>query len=73
MKTVLRSNIITPMKKAGPSKVGHNLFLRIYFPSTSHFVRKEYIIYTYDSLVADAGGYLGLLLGQRYKNYQAQL
>ncbi len=26
-------------------------------------IRKEYMIYGFDSLIADVGGYLGLLLG----------
>ena len=34
-----------------------------YFPNGRHQARKEYLIYNFDSLIADVGGYLGLLLG----------
>ncbi len=39
-----------------------------YFPTTTHFVKREYLLYTYDNFVADVGGYLGLLLGHRQAN-----
>ncbi len=39
------------------------LYLYAYFRTTTHFVRREYMLYGFDSFVADVGGYLGLLLG----------
>ncbi len=68
--TVFKADIVSPMRVHGAAesyfgRKGHILHLYIYFPSTDHFVRREYLLYTYDGLIADVGGYLGLLLGQR--------
>ena len=49
----------------GSPHTGHALQLSVYFPTTTHVVKNEYLLYTYDSFIADTGGYLGLLLGQR--------
>ncbi len=44
----------------------HNLRVNLHFPTTTHTVKREYLLYTFDSFVADVGGYLGLLLGHRH-------
>ncbi len=38
--------------------------LEFYFGSGRHEVKEEYFVYDENSLIADIGGYLGLLLGQ---------
>ena len=43
----------------------HNLWVTAYFPTSTHFVKREYLLYMFDSFVADVGGCLGLLLGHR--------
>jgi hypothetical protein len=59
---------ITPrlMKKSRNTLMAHNNTLELNFVFESgHFVSMEqYIIYKFDSFIADIGGYLGLLLGQ---------
>ncbi len=64
------ANIAIPMTKmtrVGNESLSRNfLRLGVYFPTSTHAVKTEYLIYTYDNFVADTGGYLGLLLGQRY-------
>ena len=32
-------------------------------PSSTYDIREEYVIYSFDSFIADVGGFLGLLLG----------
>ncbi len=39
------------------------LKMSMFFKTGRHFVRHEFILYDWDSLIADMGGYLGLLLG----------
>ena len=39
------------------------LEMMFHFPTATHDVRNEYEIYDFNSLIADIGGYLGLLLG----------
>ncbi len=57
-------NILKPMnEELNYSGVNNTLGLRIWYATGSHFVRKEYLLYDLDSLVADVGGYMGLLLG----------
>ncbi len=40
-----------------------SLRLGLLVPTAQHFVRREYLLYDANSLIADIGGYLGLLLG----------
>ncbi len=44
------------------------LELLIYFKSSSYDVKEQYLIYDENSMFADIGGYMGLLLGDRYVN-----
>ncbi len=37
----------------------------VYFKTASHDLKEQYIIYDENSMFADIGGYLGLLLGDR--------
>ena len=39
------------------------LKLYLYFKNGQYDERKQYIIYDYNSFIADVGGYMGLLLG----------
>ena len=41
----------------------HALKLHLYFGNGQYIEKEHYVIYDYDSLFADVGGYLGLLLG----------
>ncbi len=41
------------------------LNLEFFFKSGSYDVKEQYIIYDADSMFADIGGYMGLLLGDR--------
>ena len=72
MQDVFGLTVKTPMTRlAGERsedfgvKAELSLRLIVYFPTTTHMVKREYLLYTYDSFVADVGGYLGLLLGHR--------
>ncbi len=40
----------------------------MFFKSGSHDLKEQYIIYDVNSMFADIGGYLGLLLGDRWAN-----
>ena len=51
----------------------HNLRLFLHFPTSTYTVKREYLIYTNDSFVADVGGYLGLLLGHRLGKLNLEL
>ncbi len=42
------------------------LNLAFFFKSGSYDVKEQYVIYDENSMFADIGGYLGLLLGDRY-------
>ena len=53
----------TPETDLEVPKAPNTLKFSISFARGQHFVRREYLIYGFDSLVADVGGYLGLLLG----------
>ncbi len=39
------------------------MVIRLSYTSGTHEVREDYLVYTFDSFIADVGGYLGLLLG----------
>ncbi len=39
------------------------LRFKMYFSTGRHFLRREYVRYTLDSLYADIGGYMGLFVG----------
>ncbi len=41
----------------------NRLTLNIILPTSTHSFKEQYVIYDYNSFVADVGGYLGLLLG----------
>ena len=41
----------------------NTLLIKAWFYNGRNFLRREYPLYGYDSLIADVGGYLGLLLG----------
>ncbi len=58
---------LTKDEEHGPD-LGATSTLKLYakFKTTSHFAKREYLLYTFDNFVADVGGYLGLLLGHRY-------
>ncbi len=40
-----------------------SLQVMAWFSRGSYYLREEYVLYGSDSLIADVGGYLGLLLG----------
>ena len=44
------------------------VYLEMFFKSGSHDLKEQYIIYDVNSMFADIGGYLGLLLGDRWAN-----
>ncbi len=52
-----------PMKEENDVWPNGTLKINAWFPNRRHFALMEYLLYTYDSFVADVGGYLGLLLG----------
>ncbi len=59
--------VVTPLKPRQNdlwhTRTTKTLKVYMFFKTGRHFVRREFILYTWDSLVADIGGYLGLLLG----------
>ncbi len=58
--------ILTPMtedKEYVSWKKNNSLEIRAWFATGRHFRREEYLLYDYNSFIADVGGYLGLLLG----------
>ncbi len=72
---MFKVRVVTPLTKNkdkklkgkfwGGVRANKTLRVRVYFPTTTHMVKREYLLYTFDSFVADVGGYLGLLLGHR--------
>ena len=55
---------MVPLHPRGSDKWSRETFsISMFFPSGQHFVRREYLLYDQNDLIADIGGYLGLLLG----------
>ncbi len=46
-----------------PFEPSNSLLLQLWFPSGRYKQREQYLVYDVSSLIADIGGYLGLLLG----------
>ncbi len=51
------------IKKQGRAVQGTTLMLRITAPRSQYTLKDQYYVYDGNSLIADIGGYLGLLLG----------
>jgi hypothetical protein len=56
------------MQRLGPvkeeSKYGPgSVRLQFFFASGKLILKEQYVIYNYNSMIADIGGYLGLLMG----------
>ena len=47
----------------GPDELPNSLLIQLWFPSGRYLEREQYWVYDVNSLFADIGGYLGLLLG----------